>query len=95
MKELTPCPGQHLNEHGVQKIYCLQKFYERFKSGNAGNFCGIGMEVCEQLSKRKGDMCSLQEVRWRGQGTCFVGVKGRRYKLWWSGNMMKWEVLKF
>ena len=32
------------------------------------------------------DVCCLQEVRWRGQGAQFMGVKGRRYKLWWSGN---------
>ena len=31
-------------------------------------------------------MCCLQEVRWRGQGARFLGVMGRRYKLWWSGN---------
>ena len=31
-------------------------------------------------------MCCLQEVRWRGQGARFVGCRGRRYKLWWSGN---------
>ena len=31
-------------------------------------------------------MCCQQEARWRGQGTWFMGVKGRRYKLWWSGN---------
>ena len=31
-------------------------------------------------------MCCLQEVRWRGQGARFMGMKGRRYKLWWSGN---------
>ena len=31
-------------------------------------------------------MCCLQEVRWRGQGARFMGVKGKRYKLWWSGN---------
>ena len=24
-------------------------------------------------------MCCLQEVRWRGQGAWFMGVKGRRY----------------
>ena len=24
--------------------------------------------------------------KWIGQGARFVGVKGRRYKLWWSGN---------
>ena len=31
-------------------------------------------------------MCCLQKVRWRGQGARFVGCRGRRYKLWWSGN---------
>ena len=31
-------------------------------------------------------MCCLQEVRWRGEGARFMGVKGRRYKLWWIGN---------
>ena len=30
------------------------------------------------------DVCCLQELRWRGQGAPFVGVKGRRYKLWWK-----------
>ena len=41
--------------------------------------------MCEQL-RRKMDMCCLQEARRRGQGTRFKGVKGRRYKFWWSGN---------
>ena len=27
----------------------------------------------------------MLSTRWRGQGARFVGVKGRRYKLWWSG----------
>ena len=30
-------------------------------------------------------MCSLQEVRWRGQGARMLGMKGRRYKLWRPG----------
>ena len=42
--------------------------------------------MCEQLRKRKVDMCCLYEVRWRGQGAQFVGIRGRRYKLWWSRN---------
>ena len=42
--------------------------------------------MCKQLRKRKADMCYRQEVRWRGQGARFVGCKGTRYKLWWSGN---------
>ena len=41
---------------------------------------------CEQLRKREVDMCCLQKVRWRGQGARFVGCRGRRYMLWWSGN---------
>ena len=45
-----------------------------------------GTEVSEELRKRKMDVCCLQEVRWRGQRVRFMGVKGRRYKLWWSGN---------
>ena len=40
----------------------------------------------EDLRKRSMDVCCLQNVRWRGQGLQFMGVKGRRYKLWWSGN---------
>ena len=32
------------------------------------------------------DMCCLQEMRWRGHGTCFMGVKERRYKFWWPEN---------
>ena len=31
------------------------------------------------------DMCYLQEVGWRGQGTRIPEMKGRRYKQWWSG----------
>ena len=31
-------------------------------------------------------MCCLQERRWRWQGARMLGMKGRRYRLWWSGN---------
>ena len=31
--------------------------------------------------ERRMDVGGLQEVRWRGQGAQFFGVKGRRYKL--------------
>ena len=43
-------------------------------------------------------MCCTQEVRWKGQGACFVGrpTLRQRYKLWWSGNDAesgKFEIL--
>ena len=53
---------------------------------NIGSMSGRGTEVCKELRKKRMDVCCLQEVRWRGQGAWFLGVKGRRYKLWWSGN---------
>ena len=44
------------------------------------------MEVCEELRKRKVGVCGLQEVRWKNEGTRFLGVFGRKYRLWWSEN---------
>ena len=58
----------------------------RFGSWNVGSISGRGTEVCEELRKRKVDVCCLQEVRWRGEGVRFIGVKGRRCKLLWCGN---------
>ena len=40
--------------------------------------------MCEELRKRRVDVCCMEDVRWKG--ACFVGTSGRRYKLWWSGN---------
>ena len=37
--------------------------------------------MAEELRKRKVDTCDPQEIRCRGHGPCFIGVKERRYKL--------------
>ena len=70
----------------MQRISGLHKFEVRFGSWTVGRFYGRDTEVCEQLRKKEVEMCCLQEVRWRRQGARFVGCRGRRYKLWWSGN---------
>ena len=85
-KGATPYPGP--------RKHCLQndgkpdeRLGVRVGTWNVGS--GRGTEECEELRKRRMDVCCLQEVRWRGQGARFMGrrvVKGRRYKLWWSGN---------
>ena len=93
-KILAPSPWQPLNGQGVQRISGLKFLKEkvaerlgaRFKNWNVGSISSRGTEVCEELKKRKVDVCCLQEVRWRGEGTRFISVKGRRYKLWWCGN---------
>ena len=47
---------------------------------------GRVLEICDGPWKRNVDLCCLQEVRWRGCGARLIGLHGRRYKLWWSGN---------
>ena len=42
-------------------------------------------EVCELLKKRMIDVCCLQEVRWREQGSRKLEIDGRTSMLWWSG----------
>ena len=58
----------------------------RLGSWNVGSLCGRRVEICQELRKRKVDECGLQEIRWKNKGTRFLGVFGRRFKLWWSGN---------
>ncbi|ESN93951.1 hypothetical protein HELRODRAFT_180360 [Helobdella robusta] len=47
---------------------------------------GRSLEVVEELQRRMVDVAALQEIRWKGEGTRFVGAKGERYKLWWKGD---------
>ena len=49
---------------------------------NLGRLGGKG-DICKELRKRMIDMCCFQEVKWRG--AIMLGMKERRYKLWWSG----------
>ena len=91
---LAPSPRQPLNGQGVLRISGLKLLKKkvakrlgvRCGSWNVGSISGRGKEVCEELRKRKVDVCCLQEVRWRGERARFIGVKGRRYKLCWCGN---------
>ena len=86
--QVAPSPWQLLNGQGVQRISGLKSECHGIKFGtlNVGTLCGRKTEVCEELRKRKIDVCSIQEVRWKGQVTRFVGTVGQRYKLGWSGN---------
>ena len=53
---------------------------------NIGTLNGMGLEICDELWKSNVDLCCLQEARWRGCAAGLIGLQGRRYKLWWSGN---------
>ena len=58
VKKLVPSPRWLLNGKGVQRIFGVQKFEVGF-----GSFCERGTKVCEQLRKRKVDMCCLEKVK--------------------------------
>ena len=49
-----------------------------------GGLSGKGGEDGEELRKSMIDVCCLQEVRWRGQGSRMLRMKEGGYKLWWS-----------
>ena len=82
---VNPHPGPHKHSL-INDGRPDARFGVRLGTLNVGTMSGRSTEVCEELRKRRMDVCCVQEVRWRGQGARFLGAKGRRYKLWWSGN---------
>jgi len=49
----------------------------RFATWNIGSMVGRGTEVAMELVKRKVSLCCIQEARWKGKGTRFIGTKGK------------------
>ena len=47
----------------------------RVATANVGTLRGRASEVVETVSRRKIDICCLQEVRWRGAGTRIISGK--------------------
>ena len=56
---------------------------------NVGTLVGRGRELVAMLTKRKIDMCCIQEVRYRNQGCTTIGGGDDKYKLWYSGGQEK------
>ena len=83
---MVSSPWQLLNGQGVQRLSGFKSECHGIRCGslNVESLCGRKTEVCEELRKGRVDVCCMQEVRWKGQGACFVCTLGRRYKLWWS-----------
>ena len=84
-KEMSPSPRQPLDGQGVLRISGFPSDCRglRFGTLNVGSLSGRKTEVCEELRKRRVDVCCVHEVRWKGQGARFVGTSGRKHKLWW------------
>ena len=64
-KQMAPSPQQLLNGPGVRRFSGFKSEYQgiRFGTLNVGSLCGRKTEVCEELRKRRVDVCCMQEVR--------------------------------
>ena len=58
----------------------------RFGTVYVGTISGRGNEDAEMLTRRKVDLCCLQETRWREGSARLVKEKYSIYKFFWSGN---------
>ena len=58
----------------------------RLGSWNIGTMRGCSGEVVEVLTRRKIDVCCVQEVRWKGASARMVTGKDTEYKYFWSGS---------
>ena len=64
------------------------KHLKKFRVGtlNVNSLRGKVCEVVETLSRRKVDVCCIQETRYHGGNCRTIKGKDTRYKLYWSGN---------
>ena len=47
---------------------------------------GKASELVETMSRRRVDLCCLQETSWKLEGVKQIVGKDSHYKLFWSGN---------
>ena len=64
--------------------YLLKSF--RVGTLNVGTMKQKASEVVETVSRRRVDLCCLQETRWKMEGVKQIVGKDSRFNLFWSGN---------
>ena len=82
-------PWKPLIGQKVRRIPRLKNtINERIKvaTANIGTLRGRRREIVEMLTRRKVDICCLQEVRYKNEGCITFGSGDQKYKLWYAGN---------
>ena len=84
----TCYPIHGVKEQGIMdgSATCNKRRWWRFGSWNVGTMNKKSVEIADELWRRKVDVCAVQETRWKGERTRFVGAAGERYKFWWKGD---------
>ena len=85
---LASCQVWEAGEAGLGHCGESSKHLRKFRVGtlNVNILRGRVCEVVETLSRRKVDVCCIQETRYRGDNCGIIKGKDTRYKLHWSGN---------
>ena len=69
---------------GVRPAVSTSKI--RVGSVNVGTMKSRGSEIVEMLTRRKIDICCVQETRWRGGSARKIQGKDSFYKFFWAGD---------
>ena len=97
LQRMALSPWQPLSGRRVRGISRLNERADESGAGgvirvctiNVGTLVGRGRELVAMLTKRKIDMCCIQEVRYRNQGCTTIGEGDDKFKLWYSGGQEK------
>jgi exonuclease III len=57
----------------------------RIGSVNVGSMTRRSGEVADMAARRRLDFCCLQETKWKGGQSRWLGNEGARYKFYWMG----------
>ena len=92
--ETALSPWQPLNGQRVLRISRLNARADEVRAGELVNVCTVNVgtlrgrsrEVADMLSRRKIDICCVQEVRYKNEGCSVIGDGEQKFKFWYKGN---------
>ena len=93
--QMALSPRQPLNGRRVPRIpwrnaradeVGVGKHMVRVCTVNVGTLRGRSRELVDMLERRKIDICCIQEVRYRNEGSNVIGDAEQKYKFWYKGN---------
>ena len=86
MKVVSNMKESLVKDNTGQGVRPTGKTSTRFGTVNVGTISGRANEIAEMLTRRKVDLCCLQETRRRGGSARLIKGKNTIYKFFWCGD---------
>ena len=86
MKVVSNMKESLVKDNTAQGVRPAGKSPIRFGTVNVGTISARANEIAEMLTRRKVDLCCLQETRWRGGTARLIKGKSTIYKFFWFGD---------